>query len=299
MKKNLMAILLIMISLVFLNAPADAYTGIWDEVPGKDIVIPFFCEIDGTGLNTVWSVASLVAQNTHFWVYDVWSDKVYDDTEEFTENDIEADDCLSLVSHMSIDDKTQLTVGDEYQGYIVYSSDIGNTLMGWSYMMNTLLGFSAAGMVFEVENGSNIFLCEYNTATGQNDCISAQRMYPRYYIHNNNSESETDWIFLVGEFYTTLSGLICNTDEDCPSGIDITLKELTKVNIKNMIPGGLFTNYPYSGFAILDVSGVGANWASILGISHQKAQAQTVEGTWDVTHEIHRNPDYTISWGGP
>lgn len=296
MKKFLIVALMLAVSLIFYQGTANAYSGVWDKVPGTSVVIPFFCDKDGSGENTLWSIAALTGVSAHYWVYDVWSDKVYDNTEGFTNNDVQNDDCLSLAARMSAADRDQLSVGDQYQGYIVYTSPVANNLIAWSYMVDLSKGFAASGIVFEAENAMDAWMCEYDPGNGLYGCVTAQQMYPRYYIHNGNPESTTNWIFLVGDYYTFLSGVICNTDEDCPSGIDIEIIEVSKVDIRDMIPDGLFTDYPKSGFAILDVSGVGDDWASIFGISHQKAQANTVEGTWDVTHEIHRNNDYTTWW---
>lgn len=293
MKKFLFVVLMLAASLVFYQGTVHAYGGVWDAVPGQDIAIPFFCDIDGAGENTLWAIASLSAQAVPYIVYNIHSEPVYDNTEDFTKNDIESDDCLTLAAKMSDDDRAELTVGSQYRGYIIYFG-VGDNLMAWSYMMNTAKGFAAAGIVVEGEGGLDPWLCELNVFPYA--CSTASVIYPRYYIHNSNPDSGTNWIFFVGLNNILLSGVICNEDEDCPSGFDEYTDEVGVIKVNSQIPGSLFTDYPHSGFAILGVYGttIPGNEAGFFGISHQKAQAETVEGTWDVTHRIHTNPDYIL-----
>lgn len=265
--------------------------GFWDEVPGQDVAIPFFCDKDGSGKNTLWAIASLRAQNVHYIVYNSQSNHVYDDDIDFTQNDVESDDCLSLIARMSQVDRDELTVGDEYRGYVIYYG-AGDNLMAWSYMVNLTKGFASSGLVVGGEGGLNTNLCELKIPPYR--CATASTIYPRFYIHNGNPDSGTDWIFLTGLNNISLSGYICNTEEECPSGLDEEIDELGVIDVSTHIPNGLFTDYPYSGFAILNVVSTTTfgNEAGFFGISHQKVQAETVAGTWDVTHKVHRNADY-------
>ncbi|MEM3101618.1 MAG: hypothetical protein QXT99_09760 [Candidatus Nitrosotenuis sp.] len=292
MKKFLIVALMLAVSLIFYQGVAEAIPGVADKVPGSSVVIPFFCDKDGAGENTLWTIAALQGSAVPYIVYDVWSDKVYDNTEDLTNYDLKSDDCLSLTGRMSPASRDQLSVPDQnqYQGYIVYRmpglpGQPVNNLFGWSYIVDLSKGFASSGIVLEVEDAQDF--CE-SDPSGNPLCISAWAMFPRYYIHNDNPESTTNLIFLVGANGTIFDPVnICNNEEECPSITFPRILEVSKIDVRPLIPDGLFDGYPKGGFFIMGVNGPG-RVDTIVGISHQKAQANTVEGTWDVTHEIHR-----------
>jgi len=326
------AVMLMVLSVFLITGSAFAVVGIPDNVPGEDVVIPMICSKDGD-LNTLWAIANTSNVGSEsskvevrVKVYD-WKESkhVFDTTVGFTKHDIEAWDCKDLIAKMSANQKKDLEydldndgVVDSYVGEVVYDyegpsldSTAGtNVFIGWVYYVNLCEGFAAGLNAYSAENG--VYAPPNSTerlGLGENEDendLTASKLYPRFWIHNDKKETDTYWVFLADT--CTLNGVqkvitldgssigICNEDEVCVS-MDFEIKNLIFKSVKDEYPTYLGTDYPRTGFAVLDVEDVdcdgngdaGNNDAlTILGWSWQKARASTVEGTWDVIHPMHR-----------
>lgn len=318
MKKFLLVMIILAVSLVFYQGSAEADFGVADKVAGTHAVIPFFCDGDGLGENTLWAVGSSIAQDGHWYVFDVDSVEVWDGSAEWTQWEILPDNCETLVNTTISGTARDALCGTgtgPCLGYIAYESRgptaspaVTNSLMGWSYMLDTSLGFAAAGIVLEIESGTTALTL--NTAAnapnmpnleenGTTNPIEASVLYPRWYLHNANAETKTNWIILTGEdaasTHLHLAGNICKEDETCFSTPTIHLTQLQVLDANDYVSAGWLpvnnAGAQVAGWAILNVtnnSGVTNTTVTIVGISHQKAQAANLLQTWDVTHEIHR-----------
>lgn len=287
MKKVLIVVMMLALTLAFYAGNAEAINGVADKVPGTDVAIPFFCDDGALGEDTLWAVASTAAQAGGYVVYEPDdSEAVWDNSASWTANDVISWNCVDLINTVSLAAKAALCSGGKCSGYIVYTGASGaNTLVGWSYILNTTLGFAASGISLELENGA-IGLSEN---IGQ-DPILANLMLPRWFILNSNAETKTNWIFLTGDDCAgsniTISGFICDEEEDCPSIPTTDLCEVTVIDVAyNFVPMSWQTGASIAGWAILSV--FNPNNQTIVGLSHQKAQASTVMQTWDVSHEMH------------
>lgn len=193
---------------VFLFAIGTAYavTGVADDVPGADIVIPIICEghHDAGGgdpvfgsLNTVWAIADkspssetscdiidsvcvphgggVGAVFTDVFVKDSTSITRLDTSECWSPQDVISSDCQSLITLMSNSDQASMEVtvnGVTYfAGYVIYSQsdwcdDFTNRFVSWVYLNDVTKGFATGFNGISIENGL------FNPANNPNNGLS-------------------------------------------------------------------------------------------------------------------------------
>lgn len=283
--------------LLLSQGTANAVLGVEDNVPGTDQVTPFICEKGGT-LNTLFAVAEVWGNpvTADLVVFDRSSNVIYDDVVDLTEFDVLPMDCQSLVAGMSNAQRTALevTIGGKtyYAGYLgIFNLDYPDydQLISWAYLVDLPKGFASGFNGLSFEGYATGQLCEYDSDAGAPVCSYAILFYPRYLLLNDKPDTFNWWIFLYGdnEINRVLTGYICNEEEDCISLSIPVSKELNVVNVSDVLPAALHTGYPKAGFGwLINAEADYDNGA--FGWSYQRAQGNSVAGTWDVIHPIHK-----------
>lgn len=286
----------------------------------------------------------LAAVLGHFSVRNSCSDEVWTFDHYWTCHDIESFNCKSIVADMPATAKTkmEITINSKvyYAGYLILD-EISNggglvnpdLFIGWVYLEDLGLGFASGfnAVGLEVNPGTRL---EENAGAGP---ITAHMLFPRYLLLNNQPETYNWWIILAGRnqmgtvtcgatnqitygpgcstlsLSRSLSGVICNEEEDCPD-LDFGIpRELNIINVADEIPATIHAGYPKGGFGIftivesgnlgtasISITGTravnsicvvdGDQYYSIFGWSYQREQSgnQNPGLSWDVIHPVHR-----------
>ena len=150
--KKIFIVLSVLAALIFSVAPSQALLGVPDDVPGYDVLLPFFlASMPGHGNTNTLLVISDVhcgldtgpggapTDNFHYTVYTKRSETVYDDVLPGTTCDIIPTDALSIINLMAPSQRTKLEidldgdgVNDHYAGYIYFEN--------WSTPLNNSVG---------------------------------------------------------------------------------------------------------------------------------------------------------------
>lgn len=224
-------------------------------------------------------------------VFDKNSVDKYDDTECWSKYDVISNDCQSIVSKMDpvARDSIEVTIEGKtyFVGYITYSQaaacngelTYGNdSLIPWVYLNDIAKGFAAGYNGFTIENGLGPQLeerCLTGSCAGNYIGITAHDVYPRYYIMNNNADTFTWWIFLLGRneyaieanagnvpannIFRNLTCFFCDEAENCISNSIRIPDELNIIDVEPKIPGGIYSSgtYPKAGFAYCTINEAG------------------------------------------
>ncbi len=273
MKKFLVLALMLGV-LLFGYSTSQAVFGVADDVPAKDLVIPFVCQVGG-GLDTLWAIgetspdilAKTSIGNFFVQVYNKDSERVIDFNQPITTSDVVPDSCSSLVSKMSTANKNALrttieTNGvavDYYVGYITYVWPVvdDNRFVAWVYLTDLSKGFASGFNAYGAEG----FGIDGRFNEDQLTPVTVWGFHPRYYIHNSDADTWTWWMVLAGRnqyglmdspipgasFIRELTGFICNEDEDCFS-ISIPIPdEMNIIDVSHNLPAALHTTFPKGG----------------------------------------------------
>lgn len=221
--------------------------------------------------------------------------------------------------------------------------DPDNRYAAWAYLVDLGKGLTTGFVPFQMEGGSDqvafteggIAITSYtNTAPSRNVPFS---FFPRWYQHNLDPESFTWWIFLqgfrqcandvngngIGDPGEIIPGSrhhigaigfqgfqICDEEEHCVSlAINID-KDLTIIDVNEILPAVLCAETPCAGFAIVNIPAVHSAAdqfscaqvcaqnnavncvgvpATILGWSYSRAKDATTQGSWSAMFPMHRN----------
>lgn len=295
MKRFLIFAVMLSIAL-FSYGTANAVLGVVDDVPGTDVVVPIICE-KGATMNTLWAIADTfgTGATADLVVYDSSSQWVYDDIVDWTELDVLPNDCQSLIAGMSPIQQAELetTIDGKtyYVGYVVYYNWDwpSDQFISWVYLVDLPKGVASGFNGFQAEGYLTSQLCERDSVANVNVCQTAYALFPRYLLMNDKAETWNWWIVMYGDndAARTLSGFICNEEEDCIS-LDIAVPhELNIINVGPYLPPVLHpAGYPKAGFGwFANVESDYDN--SVYGWSYQRAEGTSLAATWDVMHPIH------------
>ena len=331
MKKILFLVAMLRIMLFSVES-AYAVFGVNDDVPGTDTVFPIICEKGGT-LDTSWAIADTVGGNyfdanvgvagefvsgisakASVYVLDRRSEIVYDTREQWTPFDVISEHCQGIITDMSDDQRAAMEVTIDgkvyYAGYIIYKNDwAGNDaahsgadrFVNWVYLTDLPKGFASGFNGFSAEISLDLVNLSEDGIP-----VTAEALYPRVLVYNDNPDTWNWWIILKGANATPpifpvagvhrLEGVIYN-EEECGVSRNILIPdELNIIDVGPLLSGKCFPAgvYPQAGFGVF--SAVALNSAppfytfSTFGWSYQRVQSNSVQASWDVMHPMHRRP---------
>lgn len=230
----------------------------------------------------------------------------------------------------SIPPKPDPNSKDYYIGYVTIQNftDSEPRFVSWVYITDLLKGLANGFDGLAIEGGldgtpGHKSLLRENGGSGP---IAAETWFPRYFILNDDAESFNWWIWLSGRnAYNcsgvsgtrSLSGIICNEQEDCPDFSFLNPDELFILDVNAVLPvihapgsikGGFArlsvtesvgitappTSYNILGTANLPffVCNVDPGFYSMWGWAYQRAfsnsQFNGVNLSWDAIHPMHR-----------
>lgn len=339
MKKFFLAISLVAM-LGFFAVPANALVGTPDDVPGTDMLVPwFYVSMPGFGEeNTLITLTEVKGIPTVMliWVQDRNSVTVLNSAIPLTPFDVGVLDGLTLINLMSPLGRAACEidtdgdgVNDHWAGYIYFwnNTTLVNNIISNNYQVwlsgGMAASFNGASMefnnAFDPARQIGIFGDEAFSANalwaGKNLLANAAapivdatffRLMARYFILDPIGQS----LFIIWtEANLTgipLPGVIhCNFfDEDefgLSSNIPLT-RELNIINVRSVLPAGLFAGYPWGGWVDITTPDIwGAGWFTDLngngifdgaerqwlGYSWQRAYGPAAQA-WEVIHPMHR-----------
>jgi hypothetical protein len=278
--------------------PAQALVGMPDDVPGCDVLQPFFiASMPGFGNTNTLMVFTDVggwwpAKTAPVFHYDVMTKKsvtVYNDVLVGTNYDIVPTDALTILGLMSPTARAQLQVdldgdgiNDHWAGYIYFSNVVyANNVISQTLLVNLPAGMASSANIpaKEIDPGvppimiSNAWGVELFSANALASAESLQigggalgangfALYPRYYI-----DDVTGKTFLI--IWKSVNGIplpatdihimFCNEKEDCVSSNIPLPYELNIIDVEQYLPATLHTGYPKEGWIMIGVPDIYGN----------------------------------------
>jgi hypothetical protein len=371
-----------MLSVMFFGfGTSQALVGVPDDVPGTDILVPFFyVSMPGFGdENTLMTITDVKApggygpppgvQGTdlHMTVYTIDSFPVHNAFITLTPFDVYSDNMLRIiVDDMAPAARTALEIDthgsppgvDHYAGYVIFRNTSYPALFNpvWDNLISNIYQvYLSAGMAASYNGVSWEWDSAFADPVRQLDVIwgdeafSANALYtgkwllglgipapvnaawfrlmPRYFVMDDVADSLL-MIWVEANFSAAPAGfnpailspipvpgvLHCyffNEDEDVFSSSISLDNELNIVNVREILPGGLFNGYPWGGWIDIttpDDQGAGWNypvWDPVanawiptdlgayrqwVAYSWQRAIGPAAEA-WEVIHPVHRDAD--------
>jgi len=278
--------------------PAQALIGIEDDVPGYDVLVPFFfVSMPGQGHDNTLIVITEVCKShvtLRFTIYNPSSISSGNGSVSTTRCGVISIDALTLVNQMSPAGREALAidmdgdgVSDHYCGYMVFrNSDVAtpeNQVIAMAYQVNLLAGMAAganipvrefdeSGLIADTRLVDPVRRTEYfsdNAFYAAEQYIAQEaiinnaeysRLMPRYFIQDENGQ--TYWFIWASEPGSWVHINWYDEDENVYSAsISISL-ELNMIDVESYLPGGLHATYPKGGWAditIPDFIGCGFN----------------------------------------
>jgi len=324
--KKLFLALSVLAMLIFAAVPSQALVSMPDAVPGQDILVPFFLAKITSGESTLVVVQEVHGNATTMAVnvFDIASTSRHDTTETLTGYDVGAWNVRdNWIANASSTDRTALeidldgdTVNDHYAGYVtmVNATADSNGLAGFIYQIDLASGVASGalavseeyertaqvttdGMVdasfIELYNANALAAAQQRIAsiTGAVTAATTFAMYPRYYIYDANGQNYLfSWRDTVD---TQTSHLDFYDTAELSYSANVTLThELDILNIRDILPAGHMTAYPYAGFIkykIPDKAG-----STLTGTdqwimySLQRVTNTTAGTSWNALYDVHR-----------
>lgn len=275
----------VLIALAAAVLPAQALIGIEDDVPGYDVLVPFFfVSIPGQGHDNTLIVITEVCRshvNLKYTLFNAASASLGNGSLGATRCGVISTDALSLINQMSPAGREALAVDldcdgirDHYCGYMVLNNSDRNTpenqLVGMIYQVNLLAGMAAganiparefdeSGLIadprlIDPTRGTEYFSANALYAAEQYIAQEAvindadySRWMPRYFIQDENGQ--TYWFIWVSEPGSSVHLNWYNEDEDVYSANISLSAELNVIDVEGYMPGGLHATYPKGGWA--------------------------------------------------
>jgi hypothetical protein len=369
-----------MLSVMFFGiGTSQALIGVPDDVPGADILVPFFyVSMAGHGNeNTLLTITDVEAPGGNILpafvfdtvlqmtVYTIDSVPVHDGRIRLTPFDVYSDDMLRIImedmapgarADLAIDTHGSPPGLDHYAGYVIFRNNTWPRLdhlisniyqvflsegMAASYNgVSWESGFLAVAdpprqtdnipAIFNEAFSANALWVGKNLLAGGGPPAANAawfRLMPRYFVYDDVGDSLL-MIWLEARFSNAPAwfnplirsgipvpgNLHCyffNEDEDVLSSNISLGHELNIVDVREILPGGLFNGYPWGGWIDIttpDLWGAGWNypvWDPALpgfqptdlgayrqwvGYSWQRAIGAADEA-WEVIHPMHRDAD--------
>ena len=369
-----------MLSVMFFGfGTSQALISMPDDVPGTDILIPFFyVSMSGFGNeNTLLTVTDVEAPGgplfgtrLHMRVYTIDSVCVHNDHLRLTPFDVYSDNMLRIIMEdmsdlgriaLEVDTHGSPPGNDHYAGYVIFfnNSYVADHLISNIYQVYLPAGMAASynGVSWEWDravfdppffrltgifgdeafSGNALWTAKEVLRTGAPPVLNANwfRLISRYYIHDdvaqsllmiwleaNDTRAPAIWNPLIRSPIPVPGLVHCyffNEDEEHFSA-DIPLDhELNIINVRNILPGGLFDGYPWGGWIDITTPDFFGNgwwypvWDPIanawratdlgayrqwVGYSWQRAYGPANEA-WEVIHPMHRDADIGLPFVPP
>ncbi len=285
MKKTFI-VLAVMAALMFSAAPSQALLGMPDDVPGKDILLPFLASMPGKGsLNTLLAVTDVYGAipSFHYTVYTKKSETVFDENWKGTPFDIISTDALTIIGKMAPSEITKLETDldgdgtkDTWVGYIYFEGSFGQAKSN-----STVAQMLFVDMPRGIATSTNATVIEYapdavcpqmvhnKTLTNTDvELFSASALlsgksiqlspfcadaigfafFPRYYVINPGGKT---YLILWKSENTPGSQLhvwYFNADEKYVSSTIPIPDELNIIDLEYYLPLGLHSAYPKEGW---------------------------------------------------
>lgn len=340
--KKLFVVLSLFALVGFVTVPAHALVGVPDAVPGTEVVLPFFLiektgtypdPVCGLGDNTLLTITEVggVESSVHFTVYNKRTEDLFNDTIDYTPNDVLPILISDIINDMSdiLQERLEIDFRGKtyYFGYIVFDQGTAtpDNLIAHLYQLD-LAGGLAAGVVIpakESANGLNSLLQD-DRAVGKPDLeafnadayFAAEqliaedtppgasgwfRLMPRYYL---NDEATGECYIIIWASKNDQPGEIhiyIYDEEENKRSITIIIEdEVNLLNVEGILP----QSFKYSGetpFAagwiaidLPDLNGDGFNGeVEYLAYSWQMAYDILVGTNWSVLFDVHRDAGTT------
>jgi len=324
MKKFFLALSVLAV-LTFAAVPSQALVSMPDAVPGSDIIAPWFlAEISG-GEDTLVTIQEVkgAATTLHIYVYDRSSEKRYDVTTALTGYDVESWNIKSsFVDGMSSTNRAALEIdldgdgtNDHYAGYVVFDNEVTlspNNLVAFAYQVDLAAGVASGAFIPAREREGNAIGEDYVDANGMEQwdaeaLVSAKAklagladqtatqfsLYPRYFIYDSNGQN---YFFIWKETADTTSFTPhVNFYDNAENAISSTFTmayELNVLNVRDLLPDGLFSAYPYVGWVDLTLPDEDGNHFAAteeyLGYVYQTVR-NTGNYSWNALFVMHRD----------
>ena len=271
----------------FLSAPSWALMGTNDNVPGYDILLPFFL-VSAPGQGSMDTIVVITETNVfgssltfHFILYNKDGRVMADGSIPMTRGDVEALSIQDIIDNYVADAekeylKVNLDGNDYYAGYMVFeNSNIANPknhVVAKAYVLDLFTrGISAATNlpVREVDESLRITDNKIVSPTRHTEYFSPNALYraqeyieqqpvigdatyfrilPRYYLHDSNSVNY--WFIWAGKPCPQLHINIFEADGYSVSGSLPALSAgLNILSVKDFLPPMFLQTFPASGWA--------------------------------------------------
>ncbi len=340
--KKFIAVAAILSVMFFGSGTSQALVGVPDDVPGTDILVPWiYVSMPGFGeentLITITEVKGIAPlTNLLIWVQDIDSVTVWNSAASLTPFDVWGTDGLSLINMMSPLAQAALEIdtdgdgiNDHWAGYIYFfnTTSLIDNLISNVYQVWLTGGMAASlnGVSWEFDNAftparqTGIFGDEAFSANalweGKNLLAFAAtapidatffRLMPRYFILDDIGQSLLMiWVEAALTGIPTPGLIHCvffDEDEFALSSNIPIIHELNVINVRDILPLGLFAGYPWGGWIDITTPDMWGNgWFTDLngnlifdgaerqwlGYSWQRAIGPAAEA-WEVIHKAHR-----------
>ncbi|MDZ7698214.1 MAG: hypothetical protein U5R49_15270 [Deltaproteobacteria bacterium] len=287
--KKLLVMISVLAALALGAAPAQALVGMPDDVPGCDVLQPFFlASIPGMGNTNTLMVFTDVGGYGIDFHYDVMTKKsetVYNDELPGTPFDVVSTDAISIIEKMAPTEKVKLEidldgdgVNDHYAGYMLFYaiSSYSNHVIAQTLLVDLGAGMASAANVpakeiapvpvFPQIMSDSIFETELFSAnalaTAENLQIGGGQMaaswfalYPRYYILDADGKT---YLFIwksvngLGTAGSDMHIAFFNDKEDAVSSNLPLPDELNIIDVEKYLPATLHSGvYPKEGFILI------------------------------------------------
>jgi hypothetical protein len=273
--------------------PTQALIGMEDDVPGYDVLVPFFfVSMPGHGHDNTLIVITEVCRSPVDFLY-----RIYDAGSEIqgngamgtTQCGVMATDALTLVNQMSPAGRQALSIDmdgdgirDHYCGYIVWqNADVltpENQVIAMIYQVNLPDGMAAganipvrefdeSGLIADIRlidplRGTEYFSAnslyrseQYIAQEAVIDNAEYLRLMPRYFIQDESGR--TYWFIWISQPGSWLHVNWFDEAENSLSGSICLSFELNIVDVEASLPAGLHPGYPKAGWANVAVPGMG------------------------------------------
>lgn len=280
--KTVFLALSVLAILTFAVVPSSALVGTPDNVPGYDVLVPFFL-VSMTGHGNQDTIITLTevcksAVNFHYKVYDKTGIEFFDSTILLTACDVGSISASTVLELMTAATKAALEIdldgdgtNDHYCGYMVFTnmnSSPKNQVTAMVYQVDLQNGMRAAANIPAREFDGSITDTKLVDSSRHTELFSANALYRAQQYIKQTTPSDAQYLHLMPRYYLMDSGSknywFIWTSIACPSlhvnifneveqSISISLPPLsaglTIINVESYLPLGLHTSYPKGGWA--------------------------------------------------
>jgi hypothetical protein len=287
---------------------------------------PWFLASISGGEDTLITIQEVkgTATTLHVYLYDKSSELRYDTTTSLTAYDVESWNAkTSFVNNMSATNRAALEIdldgdgtNDHYAGYIKFDDESGgflNNLVAFAYQVDLGSGVASGAVIPAREKegnltaGGDLVDANYREKYDAEALVSAKcliagvadqtatsfSLYPRFFIYNANGQN----YFMIWKSSNGGTGFTPHVNfydaaENAISSTFTMAYELNVLNVRDLLPDGLFSAYPYAGWVDLTFPDQQSQHFSAseeyLGYVYQTVRETSVS-SWNALFEMHRD----------